>query len=269
MPINYVGNNVFTSPLVLPLNTELGDAVVAGNAWKALADRTVYNRDSLLAQLLGLRPDTCDIFVTNTTVSLRRLSNCWAKDVGSGAVTLLAPTLPLTVTPMGLVNNTIYYLYLSVNAGVYAIEVTTTVPDAKKIFKTGTETHKYLGAFLTSIGTIRDSTTVARETILAGQNFFNLITGPTVMNTPFVPLLPVTTTNIYAKIGVKNPNPFDAQLWLGPTGATILTQIVCPLNSSIELMYPFSTNGSQSITYRLNPAGPGTQFQFSVLGWAE
>lgn len=263
MPYNYVGVDSFTPSLSLPLNNEPTDAEVADAAWEALANRTIYNLDRYYDVVLSQRPSTRDWNYDGTNVVLTKLSRCYAKDAMTGEVTLLAPTLPLSVATGMLLPKVIYYVYLLVTAGVYSLQVTTTQPDAKKVFKTGTQTHKYLGAFS---GTMLWATNNGRR--LTSNPHRDLFTtgGFGILTSDIT--IPRTTTTFMASLVYQNTTMSQRDAFVGPF-TTGTTRYTIPGMSKVEYIRPLMTSATQTIETVTAAAVGDVTLSLNILGWID
>ena len=265
MPANYAGNNVFTSPLVLPLNGELAEAdVSADGCWKAVADRTVWNSDQHFQRLLAQRPNPCGVQVRDGQVRLHRLGIAYALDVMTGLPVLLTPTLPLVTTPMGLAADTIYYIYLLVTAGVYSFEITTTVPSADKVFKVGTQTHKYLGAFYN--GAMAPVYTNISNRFTSCELYALTPAINTIMPTIVTLKVPATVTQIQGVLTFLNVGaPGAPNAWWGAVGGLFFSKMAA-FSEEKTTQYMFCS-ASQQMKFKVDDIL--IRIFADCIGWVE
>ena len=270
MPQNYVGNNVFTSPLVLPLNGELAEAnISADGCWKALADRTIFNEDQRTLALLNRRPAVCDVQIFNNQIRITRLSEAYARDVTTGTIVALTPTLPFSVpVPGGLVEGIVYYFYLFVNNGVYGIEVSDVVPSSTNVFKTGTENKKYIGSSVFRSGSLKGETISNQFTVCEPYIVGLPINAGMPSTTPLL-YVPATVTSIFAKIVINNSGAMmsPTAFWR-PTGSTSsFSQLVAPGMGATEIDVDFPCSVNQEVD--LWTSSPLVFITVYCQGWVE
>jgi hypothetical protein len=132
----------FPSTVTVP---DAGDARTAASvnvAFQALADRTrnLYNLTNGIADSLDWSGQISGD--GSATINVGGIRSFVRNGVNYGAA-------PGTVVTSGLANNTWYYVYAYIGAGIQ-YEYNTTVPDASLVYKSGDATRRYLGCFRTN-----------------------------------------------------------------------------------------------------------------------
>lgn len=136
----------YTGNVTVPDNGDARTAESVNVALQSLADRALYAFDQLVNGVLvgGDVVDSSDGDTLNVTdFSVIIANKLYAKAASAVTVSVLEGG-------GAFANFTVYYLYAYVSAGAILFQISVTAPDTKRVFKSGTTTHRYLCTFATN-----------------------------------------------------------------------------------------------------------------------
>ena len=169
-------------------------------------------------------------------------------------------------------NNTFYYVYVYIVAGVPTFQISTTVPDVYRIFKSGGTTHKYLFSFVTNgIGN------VARfywdDGAMHLYNELGVVSGAPVVATSvsMAGYLPPHAKIAIVKSFMESTIAAHGTARIGPTPTDIAggygRQLFVGANSVKSETYDLALSEGQSFDHICNAAT--TTHALTIQGWKE
>lgn len=140
----------FGATVAVPATGEARTAASVQTPFQELTNRTAWAKGALNGLLVGGRVLYSDSSGSATDVFVSPITRLvLGSRVLSSASAMEAPL------PGGaLAAETWYYVYGYDSSGVLALETSTTAPDSALVFKSSTTTHRYLGCFRTSTGSV-------------------------------------------------------------------------------------------------------------------
>lgn len=169
-------------------------------------------------------------------------------------------------------NNTFYYVYVYVSGGVSAFQISTTAPDAYRIFKSGGTTHKYLFSFWTNgLGRV-NRFYFENGTYTSYSERAISTTNPTVATSvSLVGFLPPHAKRAIIRSTLDNSAGAGASIYVGPTptdvaGGAGRRIFVGPTSLNSEC-YELPLDESQSLDHIVSA---NTTFHaLTFVGWKE
>jgi hypothetical protein len=140
----------FGASVAVPATGEARTAASVQTPFQELTNRSAWTKGALNGLLVGGRVLYSDSSGSATDVFVSPITRLvLGSRVLSSASAMEAPL------PGGaLAAETWYYVYAYDNSGTLALETSTTAPDSALVFKSSTTTHRYLGCFRTSTGSV-------------------------------------------------------------------------------------------------------------------
>lgn len=141
MSHNLTEATTWDTPVAVPDDGDAADvASVNPSPFQKVANRTAFLNALVEGTFLG----AWEVFANVEPGSMKIAVS--ALDALAAGNLLGAAGTPTAVTGTGLTNNKWYFLYGYVDTGVIKLELTTTVPDTARVFKSGDTSRVYLGS---------------------------------------------------------------------------------------------------------------------------
>ncbi|RTK98707.1 MAG: hypothetical protein EKK57_11055 [Proteobacteria bacterium] len=139
------------NPHVLSLPQDAVDPVAVSTAnpsWETVGNTCHF----LMRTFSSYRPHVAISSFNLTSINIEEFGISYAFNAGDSKYIPNYTTGTTTLTPMGLMATTWYYIYMVLNTGVLtnpSFEVSTTVPDPNMMWQNGDPGKRYIGCFLT------------------------------------------------------------------------------------------------------------------------
>lgn len=150
MPTTLTETATFGASVAVPAATEARTAASVETPFQELTNRSAWTKGALNGLLLGTRLLYSDSGGAATDVFVGPIATL----VLGTKVLASAAALEVPTPGGGLAAETWYYVYAYDSSGTLAVEASTTAPEASLTFKDGGTTHRYLGCFRTSTGSV-------------------------------------------------------------------------------------------------------------------